>query len=66
MTDEQVLAALKESPRSATYVIKNILREVDRAVTTPQVLRALKRLQKAGKVREVPTNYAVMLTWEAR
>ncbi|MCV9963913.1 hypothetical protein OIU34_18715 [Pararhizobium sp. BT-229] len=65
MTDEQVLAAVKERPRSATYVVKNVLRSIDRSVTTPQVLRALRRLEKLGRVREVPTSYAVMLSWEA-
>lgn len=64
MTDDHVLEALRKQPRLATYVVKNILRETFRSATTSQVRRALKRLEKAGPVREVPTSYAVMLTWE--
>lgn len=65
--DARVYAALAERSHgiSATYVVYNILRREHgmRDVKTPRVLRSLKRLEAAGKVKRVPTSYAVMISW---
>lgn len=63
--DHQVLAALRRSEPSVTYVVRNWLSDFGRGpnLTTPQVLRSLKRLEKAGLVERCPTPYVVMIRW---
>ena len=68
-TDEQILAAMRKYQRShATYVIRNILSGRDFGgfddLTTAHVLYRLRKLEKAGLVREVRSSYAVMKEWE--
>lgn len=65
LSQEQVLEAVWEHGRSGkmTYVLRNILAEGRPNLTTPPILRALRRLEKAGKVERVRTNYAVQLCW---
>ncbi len=65
-TDDDILSCLHKVPRGspdATYVVKNRLRARGFQIQTTAVLRALKRLEKAGKVVRVPTSYAIMLSW---
>lgn len=65
-TDEQILAAVGIGCRP-TYVVRNWLASRSfgfKALKTPWVLRQLKRLEKAGKVRRIPSSYAVMICWE--
>ena len=47
-----------------TYYIKNILRRRWPGLQTAWVLRRLKALEKAGKVRRVASNYAQMICWD--
>lgn len=47
-----------------TYYLKNILRAKFRDITTPWLLRRLKAMEKAGRVRRVPSDYAVMICWD--
>ena len=71
-----VLEALHRHGRAATYVVRNCVESPSSwldgrlvigrgpTLTTAQVLRVLRRLERQGKVRQAPTNYAVMLCWE--
>ena len=66
--DDEVLAALDcAGPRSATYVIRNWLASragVPRAaVPTEKVLRPLRRMERTGTVRTVPSSYMRQLAW---
>lgn len=65
LSQEQVLEAVWEHGRSGkmTYVLRNILAEGRPNLPTPPILRALRRLEKAGKVERVRTSYAVQLCW---
>lgn len=65
LSQEQVLEAVWEHGRSGrmTYVLRNILAEGRPGLTTPPILRALRRLEKAGKVQRVGSPYAVQLCW---
>jgi DNA-binding MarR family transcriptional regulator len=59
--DLSVLEALKCSyPPSATYMVRYWSRG---ALTTPQVLRSLKKLERAGRVERVSSRYLVMICW---
>lgn len=63
-TDDDILAATREwATSSMTYVIKNRLRSKGFRVETPWVLRQMKRLERAGRVQRVSTNFAVQLCW---
>ena len=62
-TDEEIMESLKGYPEFPTYVVKNILRRKHPTVKTDWVLRQLKRLEKAGRVRRVPGIYARNLSW---
>lgn len=64
--DDLVLAALKQGGRAATYVVRNrmAMRSAGNYATR-RVLAGLRRLEAAGRVRQAPSSYAVMLTWEA-
>jgi DNA segregation ATPase FtsK/SpoIIIE-like protein len=65
-SDEQILQAMRARPGGImTYVVRNILdMELGfRAVKTTAVLSRLKRLERAGRVKRVPSGYAVMLCW---
>ena len=65
--DRAVLKACGENSPNATYVLRNrISRQSKRSkLTTPQVLRACRRLEKLGLLQQYHgTGYAVMLVWE--
>lgn len=68
--DYWILRALEGRPSGmATYVIRNCLAGSRDAqyyrtgLETSHVLTAWKRLKRAGRVRRVPSVYAVMIAW---
>ncbi len=70
LTDEDVqaiLGVLRQHGQMATYVVKNRLNSTraPERISTGQVLRRLKSLERLGLVERVPTSYAVMITWRA-
>lgn len=64
-TDEEIIQALTAHGRCMTYVMTNILRRKYWPLDTAYILRRLKRLEEAGKVRRVRSSYAVQICWEA-
>jgi len=64
-TDEEIIQALTGHGRCMTYVVTNILRRKYWPLDTAYILRRLKRLEEAGKVRRVRSSYAVQICWEA-
>lgn len=66
ISDDEMLAAIsKWGERCMTYVARNVLSKGRPNLETAQVLRQLKRLEKAGKVRRVPSSYATQLCWSS-
>lgn len=63
-TDEEIIAVLTANPSRMTYVVKNILYRKHPGLETPFVLRRLKALEKAGKVRRMPSSYVRELCWD--
>jgi hypothetical protein len=66
LTDDLIIRAMGARPSGImTYVIRNILAMEHgfRGLKTSAILSRLKRLERAGRVRRVPTSYAVMLCW---
>ncbi len=62
--DALVLAAVRERPGAATYVVRNMVgKNCRRGVKTPAVLRSLRRLERQGLVEQSPSSYVVMLCW---
>ena len=65
--DGHILTVLKTRPSTMTYVIANRLRydhkKYNGTLKTSRVLRRLKALERAEKVRRVPSVYAVQLCW---
>lgn len=63
--DVAILAATPATHGDATYVIRNRVRGHGQGpdLTTAQVLRALKRLERLGRVRRELAGYAVMISW---
>jgi DNA-binding IclR family transcriptional regulator len=66
--DQQILDALRERSRAATYVIRNVVADHPgrRGLKTSQVLRRLRVMERWGYVEQAPTDYAVMLSWKLR
>lgn len=71
LSDEEILSVVRLSPRSATYVFRNMLaspwhtqERPKRGLKTSSVLTRLKRMERQGIVRRVPTSYATMICWE--
>lgn len=64
-TDEEIIQALTAHGRCMTYVVTNILRRKYWPLDTAYILRRLKRLEEAGKVRRVRSSYAVQICWDA-
>ncbi|MBR0650367.1 hypothetical protein GXW78_11890 [Roseomonas terrae] len=64
--DAAVLEALNAARRDcATYVVRNWMERASRPPTCAPVLAALRRLEKAGKVRLAARQpYARKLSWE--
>lgn len=69
MLDDDVLkAASKWGDRAPTYVIRNTLDWPGKpwhrkGLKTSDVLRACRRLKKAGLLEEAPSDYRVMKCW---
>ncbi|WP_024530249.1 helix-turn-helix domain-containing protein [Serratia fonticola] len=63
LTDEKIINVLKDHGRCMTYVVTNWLRDIDKKIDTPLVLRRLKKLEKAGKVQRVKTSYKTQYCW---
>lgn len=65
-TDGEIMEVLvtRRGGINPTYYIKNCLRAKFPQVETPWVLRRLKAMEKVGKVRRVPTDYAAMICWD--
>ncbi len=68
-TDEQILTAMRRWRQvNPTYVIRNILAERDFGgfddLNTSHVLYRLKKLERAGTVRQVKSYYRPHLYWE--
>ncbi len=66
-TDEQIIAAIGQYAGTGvmTYVVCNILTSVWRKgrPDTSFVRRRLMAMEKAGKVKRMPTSYATQLCW---
>ncbi len=66
--DTECLAAVKQGT-AATYVLRNRMDWPGRplhksGLKTSHVLTACRRLERQGKIKEVPTIYVTMLSWE--
>lgn len=64
-TDEEIIQALTAHGRCMTYFVTNILRRKYWPLDTAYILRRLKKLEAAGKVKRVRSSYAVQICWEA-
>ena len=64
-TDEQIIQVLADYGNCMTYFVTNVLRRKYWPLDTAYILRRLKKLEAAGKVRRVKSNYAVQICWEA-
>lgn len=66
-TDEQILTALRSGGQCMTYVVANriSMKWKTRGFDTAFVLRRLKAMEKEGKVKRVPSSYAVQICWVA-
>ncbi|WP_376711094.1 hypothetical protein [Pseudochrobactrum lubricantis] len=64
--DADVLANLDEWSHKATYVIRNgLIRNGRKTLSTAQVLRACRRLEVKGLIKQTDhTSYVVMKVWE--
>jgi hypothetical protein len=62
--DETILKSLSDhGGRAMTYVVANRIRSRGFNVRTDWTLRQLKRLEKEGRVKQVPSSYAVQICW---
>lgn len=69
--DAAILDALRYygANGAATYVVRNVLRSRQGGgldFSTAYVRRRLMRLERAGKVERVPSNYPVMIVWRVK
>ncbi len=65
-TEEEVIEVLSNRGNCMTYHLANIItsrRGYRDHVKTPQMLRLLKKMEAAGKVKRVKSVYAVQLCW---
>lgn len=66
ISDDQIIQVLKSHGRCMTYVVANWLSDFDKKIDTPAVLRRLKKLEKAGKVQRVKSNYKTQICWDIK
>lgn len=66
ISDDQIIQVLKLKGRCMTYVVTNWLRDFDKKIETPAVLRRLKKLEKAGKVQRVKSAYKTQICWDIK
>ncbi|EBY0917185.1 TPA: hypothetical protein LUJ02_000547 [Salmonella enterica subsp. enterica] len=64
-TDEEIIQVLTERGNCMTYFVTNVLRRQFWPLDTAYVLRRLKKLEEAGKVKRVKSAYKTQLCWEA-
>lgn len=62
-TDEEIIAELIPRGSMMTYHVANCLRDKHRGLETSFVLRRMKAMEKAGKVRRARTSYVRQLCW---
>ncbi|HAT2610217.1 TPA: hypothetical protein I8235_003228 [Kluyvera intermedia] len=65
-TEEEVITLLEYHGNCMTYQLANLIfanRFYQNPVTTSQVLRLMKKMEAAGKVKRVKSVYAVMICW---
>lgn len=62
-TDEEIIAILTGRHIVATYVVRNWLKDKYKGITTPQVLRKLKRMEAEGKVTRNTSFYKQQYCW---
>lgn len=63
ITDEQIIKIISERNNCMTYVVAYCLRLIDNSIKTPAVLRRLKKMEAAGKIKRVKSIYKVQLCW---
>lgn len=66
ITEEEVISVLADRGNCMTYHLANITtsrRGYKDHVQTPQMLRLLKKMEIAGKVKRVKSVYAVQICW---
>ncbi|TBL50564.1 hypothetical protein EYY98_08995 [Obesumbacterium proteus] len=66
ISDDKIIQVLKSHGRCMTYVVTNWLRDFDKKIETPAVLRRLKKLEKAGKVQRVKSTYKTQICWDIK
>ncbi|MDM3285032.1 hypothetical protein [Citrobacter sp. Cf042] len=64
-TDEEIISVLRDHGNCMTYFVTNVLRRKFWPLDTSYVLRRLKKLEAAGKVKRVKSVYKTQLCWEA-
>ncbi|KAA1280215.1 hypothetical protein ACM6O4_08965 [Citrobacter portucalensis] len=64
-TDEEIIQLLADYGNCMTYFVTNVLRHKYWPLDTAYILRRLKKLESAGKVRRVKSAYKTQICWEA-
>lgn len=64
-TDEEILQLLADYGNCMTYFVTNVLRRKYWPLDTAYILRRLKKMELAGKVQRVKSNYKTQICWEA-
>ena len=62
-TDEEILIELSRYNSMMTYHVTNWLREKHKGLDTAFVLRRLKVMEKAGRVKRARTSYVRQICW---
>lgn len=64
-TDEEIIQLLADYGSCMTYVLTNVLRRKYWPLDTAYVLRRLKKLESARRVKRVKSNYKTQICWGA-
>lgn len=62
-TDDEIILELSRHGSMMTYHLTNWLRMKHQGLDTAFVLRRLKVMEKAGKVRRARTSYVIQIFW---
>lgn len=62
-TDQDILDTIARGDRMMTYAIRNVLGRKYAGLKTDWVRRRLMALEKAGKVKRVPTAFVSQICW---